>query len=210
MVELDRRGRMVPGSRAVLDGTFEGPDELMELLAMYLHLLGAASAKLVCLGVIFLQGGPEQQELWDPKPDALDTIRGPFKTIRTNVPGMDLGEHQPLLAKWADKYTLVRTVDSRSERADRAWGRPRSNLDRLPHRGIVRVVQRHERHFHPVALQQVADGRVGGVVAVDPGELGRQLQGRQNDPAVALVKEAADVGLFPVEDFDRLGCRRAL
>ena len=36
IVELDERGRMVPGSKAVLDGTFEGPDELMELLAMYL------------------------------------------------------------------------------------------------------------------------------------------------------------------------------
>lgn len=62
VVELDRRGRMVPGSRAVLDGTFEGPDELMELLAMYLHLLGAASAKLVCLGA---DGAPWVWERWD-------------------------------------------------------------------------------------------------------------------------------------------------
>ncbi len=45
---------MVPGSKPVLDGTFEGPDELMELLAMYLHLFGAASAKLSVLG-----SGPE-------------------------------------------------------------------------------------------------------------------------------------------------------
>ncbi len=48
--ELDEHGRMVPGTKAVLDGTFEGPDELMELLAMYLHVFGAASAKLVSLG----------------------------------------------------------------------------------------------------------------------------------------------------------------
>ncbi len=38
VVELDEQGRMVPGSKPVLDGTFEGPDEVMELLAMYLHL----------------------------------------------------------------------------------------------------------------------------------------------------------------------------
>lgn len=62
VVELDRRGRMVPGSKAVLDGTFEGPDELMELLAMYLHLGGAASAKLVCLGA---DGAPWVWERWD-------------------------------------------------------------------------------------------------------------------------------------------------
>jgi hypothetical protein len=62
IVELDQRGRMVPGSKAVLDGTFEGPDELMELLAMYLHLLGAASAQLVSFGA---DGAPWVWERWD-------------------------------------------------------------------------------------------------------------------------------------------------
>lgn len=60
--ELDKRGRMVPGSKAVLDGTFEGPDELMEVLAMYLHCLGAAAAELVCLGA---DGAPWVWERWD-------------------------------------------------------------------------------------------------------------------------------------------------
>ncbi len=62
LVELDERGRMVPGTKAVLDGTFAGPDELMELLAMYLHLFGAASAKLVSLGA---DGAPWVWERWD-------------------------------------------------------------------------------------------------------------------------------------------------
>ena len=60
--ELDEHGRMVPGTKAVLDGTFEGPDELMELLAMYLHVFGAASAKLVSLGA---DGAPWVWERWD-------------------------------------------------------------------------------------------------------------------------------------------------
>jgi hypothetical protein len=60
--ELDEHGRMVPGTKAVLDGTFEGPDELMELLAMYLHLFGAASAQLVSLGA---DGAPWVWERWD-------------------------------------------------------------------------------------------------------------------------------------------------
>lgn len=46
--EMDERGRMVPGSRARIDGTFAGPDELMELLACHLHGLGAALAEEVC------------------------------------------------------------------------------------------------------------------------------------------------------------------
>jgi hypothetical protein len=45
--EIDKRGRMVRGSRPWIDGTFQGPDECLELLAMHLHRLGAADAKLV-------------------------------------------------------------------------------------------------------------------------------------------------------------------
>jgi hypothetical protein len=62
IVELDERGRMVPGTKAVLDGTFEGPDEVMELLAMYLHLFGAVSAQRVSLGA---DGAPWVWERWD-------------------------------------------------------------------------------------------------------------------------------------------------
>jgi hypothetical protein len=43
----DRHGRMVKGTRPWIDGTLEGPDHVMELLAMHLHRLGAARAKMV-------------------------------------------------------------------------------------------------------------------------------------------------------------------
>lgn len=45
--EMDQRGRMVRRSRPWIDGTFQGPDECLELLAMHLHRLGAADAKLL-------------------------------------------------------------------------------------------------------------------------------------------------------------------
>lgn len=48
--EVDGQGRMMPKTRPIIDGTFGGPDELMELLAMHLHRLGAAKAKVVSLG----------------------------------------------------------------------------------------------------------------------------------------------------------------
>lgn len=51
--ELDEHGRMKRGSRAWIDGTFQGPDECMELLAMHLQRLGAASAERA----IFLADG---------------------------------------------------------------------------------------------------------------------------------------------------------
>ena len=43
----DERGRMQKISQATVDGTFEGPDAMAELIAMHLHRLGAAKAKSV-------------------------------------------------------------------------------------------------------------------------------------------------------------------
>jgi hypothetical protein len=45
--EVDKQGRMVRGSRPVIDGTLQGPDVLIELVAFHLHRLGAAQAKVV-------------------------------------------------------------------------------------------------------------------------------------------------------------------
>jgi hypothetical protein len=51
--EIDAAGRMAEQSRARIDGSFAGPDEVMELLAMHLHRLGAAKASVV----VFLADG---------------------------------------------------------------------------------------------------------------------------------------------------------
>jgi hypothetical protein len=47
LFETDDKGRMAKGSRPVIDGTLQGPDGLIELVAFHLHRLGAAKAKLV-------------------------------------------------------------------------------------------------------------------------------------------------------------------
>jgi hypothetical protein len=60
--------------------------------------------------LLFLVGGPSQLDTWDLKPDAPDSVRGPFRLIRTNVPGIDLCEHFPRMARMADRYALVRSV----------------------------------------------------------------------------------------------------
>ncbi|HVR35065.1 MAG TPA: DUF1501 domain-containing protein [Methylomirabilota bacterium] len=69
---------------------------------------GWGRAKSVIL--IFLQGGPSHIDIWDPKPDAPSNVRGEFKPIRTNVPGIWLTEVMPKLAKQIDKATLIRSV----------------------------------------------------------------------------------------------------
>jgi len=45
--QIDNDGQMVRKSRARIDGSFQGPDEVMELPAMHLHRLGAAQAEVV-------------------------------------------------------------------------------------------------------------------------------------------------------------------
>lgn len=58
---------------------------------------------------IFLEGGPPQQDMWDPKPDAPLEIRGPFQTITTKTPGVIFTEHCRECAKITDKFTVVRS-----------------------------------------------------------------------------------------------------
>jgi len=59
--------------------------------------------------LIYLAGGPSHYETFDPKPDAPAEIRGPYKPIPTAVPGISVSETLPLLAKVADKFSLVRS-----------------------------------------------------------------------------------------------------
>jgi uncharacterized protein (DUF1501 family) len=60
--------------------------------------------------VLFMWGGPAQQDTWDLKPDAPAEYRGEFKPIRTNVPGIQVCEHLPRLARHADKLALLRAM----------------------------------------------------------------------------------------------------
>jgi len=60
---------------------------------------------MICLG-----GGPSHVDTYDMKPEAPSEIRGEFRPIKTNVPGMDLCELLPLQAKIADKFAVVRSA----------------------------------------------------------------------------------------------------
>ncbi|MEO8429108.1 MAG: DUF1501 domain-containing protein, partial [Verrucomicrobiota bacterium] len=60
--------------------------------------------------MIFLPGGPSHQDMFDLKMDAPSEIRGEFKPIKTNVPGIQICEHLPLLAGMMDKLALIRSI----------------------------------------------------------------------------------------------------
>ncbi|MCA1684843.1 MAG: DUF1501 domain-containing protein, partial [Planctomycetia bacterium] len=60
--------------------------------------------------LLFPFGGPSQLDTFDPKPDAPAGIRGEFRPIATAVPGVQVSELFPRLARLADRYTIVRSV----------------------------------------------------------------------------------------------------
>jgi hypothetical protein len=63
---------------------------------------------------LFLWGGPPQQDLWDLKPDAPAGVRSLFRPIPTAVPGIQVCELMPRLARHMDKVAVVRSVSHAS------------------------------------------------------------------------------------------------
>jgi hypothetical protein len=60
--------------------------------------------------LLYLWGGPPQNDLWDLKPDAPQGIRSLFRPIRTVTPGFDLCDQMPLLARHTDKLAIIRSM----------------------------------------------------------------------------------------------------
>ena len=74
---------------------------------------GGTFGKAKACILIFNYGGPSHLDIWDLKPDAPKEIRGEFKPIATRVPGIQITEHLPKLAKLADRYSILRSVSHR-------------------------------------------------------------------------------------------------
>lgn len=60
--------------------------------------------------LLYLLGGAATQDMWDLKPDAPAEVRGEFNPIDTNVPGIQITEHLPLMARWMHKVAIVRSL----------------------------------------------------------------------------------------------------
>src|SRR5882724_1416939 len=73
--------------------------DVLRLRAEGAAALFAPTAKARSCILIWLDGGPSHLDTFDPKPDAPSEIRSPFKSIPTNVPGVQVCEHLPRTAK---------------------------------------------------------------------------------------------------------------
>src|SRR5256714_2846587 len=77
----------------------------------------AKAKHLIC---VWLGGGPPHTDMFDMKPDAPAEYRGEFKPIASKVPGLQVCELMPELAKQADKYTIIRSVTTMNKPGDHA------------------------------------------------------------------------------------------
>ncbi len=131
------------------------------------------SAKACIL--LYMTGGPAQHETFDPKPNAPEGIRGEFRPIATNVPGIQICEHLPLLAQQAQRYAILRSVfhDSATHGVGVHY-----NLTGLPHAprsGGEPKVDRRDPPCVGAAVRQLRGDRNGLPAAVQlPRSIGDQ------------------------------------
>jgi hypothetical protein len=60
--------------------------------------------------LLYLWGGPPQNDMWDMKPDAPDGMRSIFRPVRTVTPGFDICDQMPLVARHTDKVAIIRSM----------------------------------------------------------------------------------------------------
>jgi len=101
---------------------------------------GSRSHKSVIM--VYLSGGLAHQDSFDLKPSAPAEVRGEFKPIPTNVPGVQFGEHLPRLAQCMDKLVVLRSVVGQNDEHTSfqqltGYGMNVAQRENKPHAGAV-------------------------------------------------------------------------
>lgn len=91
-----------------IGGLAAGGLSLAQLLSMEARANTGRSHKAVIN--VYLPGGPPHIDMFDLKPNAPSEYRGEFRPIPTNVPGIEICEHFPRLARMMDKFALIRSI----------------------------------------------------------------------------------------------------
>jgi hypothetical protein len=106
---LSRRGFLQIGPAGLLTA------ELLDMLAQRANATHQAAGTWhrgtaqACI-ILFQVGGPYQGDTFDPKPLAPEEVRGPFRSTSTTVPGMQITEALPRVARQAHRLAIVRSV----------------------------------------------------------------------------------------------------
>lgn len=107
---ITRRETLQVGALSTLGGLFNLPMLLKAEETAGKTRRGKAKSVII----LYLLGGAGTQDMFDMKPDAPAEIRGEFNPVLTNVAGIEICEHMPLLTKWMHKSAIVRTVNHKA------------------------------------------------------------------------------------------------
>ena len=102
-----RREALQAGALSLLGGFFNTP-ALLALESARNRTDRPSRAKSVVL--LYLQGGPPTQDMFDLKPEAPNGVGGEFRPIVTTAPGIEVCEYLPRTARWMHKSAVVRSV----------------------------------------------------------------------------------------------------
>jgi hypothetical protein len=188
---------------------------------------GAGKAKAVIL--VFNSGAPSHLDLWDPKPDAADTVRGPFDPIPTAVPGVRVSRLLPRLAKLTDRYAVVRTLHHKHTQHNSGmhWsivGRPYPvdstliNPSRTDHPSVGTLVgwlSQRDGHTPTIPPYVITPApHCDSTAYITPGQFGGCLGGQYDPYVLNADPNAADFrptfGGTETPDPARLGGRQTL
>jgi hypothetical protein len=192
-----------------IGGLALGGLSLMDVLAAEAQQGKRTNHKAIIM--VFLPGGPPHQDMFDLKPDAPADVRGEFKPIKTSVPGIEICEHMPKLAKMMDKFAIIRSlVGARDEHASNicfsGYTIAESSQNHAPCLGSVlsRLKGPVEKTVPPfVSLC----GKAGHMPWADPGDPG--FLGLAHSPFKPDGQLMADMTLKDVT-LDRLANRRQM
>jgi Protein of unknown function (DUF1501) len=101
---MTRRGFLQVGAATL------GALTLPNLMRLKAAGYNESKAKIKNCITLFLVGSPGHLDTWDMKPDAPEDIRGKFRPIKTNVTGVQICEHFPLMSRMMDRVALVRSL----------------------------------------------------------------------------------------------------
>ncbi|WP_029629791.1 DUF1501 domain-containing protein [Zavarzinella formosa] len=165
---------------------------------------------------IFLSGGLGQHDSFDLKPDAPDSIRGEFKPIATQTPGVRICEHLPELAKRSNRWSLIRSLTHRTNNHSDAHLFMLTGRNELPPgfdaskpketdwpsiAAVTGAVTNRRNNLPPAVV--LPDRIVHNTGRVIPGQFAGMM-GRQRDPwfLEASAFEPKAYGAFPAYEFD--------
>lgn len=209
----EKTGRFCDGinRRDVLKigGLALGGMSLTDILAAEAQAGIKSSHKAVIM--VFLAGGAPHQDMFDLKMDAPAEIRGEFKPIKTNVPGLDICEHMPKMAAMMDKFAVIRSlVGAAGEHAAEVclsgYSEQQAAQKKAPAVGSVlsRVYGPVERTIPPYVSLSGKMGHMPWSAVGRPGWLGMAHAPVQPDGQVMKDMTLKDVSLSRLADRRRM------